>query len=70
MAFPLIIHQDHECQTLTIIEEPSFPIIHGMSYYYAADELSVQFNFEGVYGILHDAVLLYWAKWVDHCSAG
>jgi len=37
-AFPLIVHRDHKCRTLTIIEEPNFPIIRGLTYYYAADE--------------------------------
>jgi len=26
-AFPLIVHRDHERRTLTVIEEPNFPII-------------------------------------------
>ena len=36
-----------------------------MTYYYAADEPSVQFNFEGRCGIPHDAVLLVQAHgWI------
>ena len=64
-AFPLIVHRDHKHRTLTIIEEPSFPIVHGLTYYYAADEPGVQFNFEGRCGISRDAVLLFWANgWI------
>ena len=58
-AFPLIVHRDHERQTLTVIEEPTFPIIGGLTYYYAADEPGVRFNFEGKCGISRDAVLLF-----------
>jgi len=58
-AYPLIVHQDLERQILTVIEEPSFPITCGKTYYYAADEPSVQFNFKGRYGISRDAVLLF-----------
>jgi hypothetical protein len=64
-AFPLIVHQDLKHRILTIIEEPTFPIIRGMTYYYAVDEPSVQFNFEGRCGISHDAVLLFRADgWI------
>src|ERR1700676_3272905 len=58
-AFPLIVHQDHKHCTLTIIEEPSFHIVHGLTYYYAADEPGVRFNFEGRCEISRDAVLLF-----------
>ena len=61
MAYPLIVHWDHKHRTLTIIEEPNFPIICGLMYYYAADEPGIQFNFEGRCGISCDAVLLFWA---------
>jgi hypothetical protein len=64
-AFPLIVHWDLECQTLIIIEEPNFPIIHGMTYYYVTDEPGIQFNFEGRCGISCDAVLLFQADgWI------
>jgi hypothetical protein len=62
MAYPLIIHRDHKCQTLTVIEEPNFPIVHGMTYYYVADEPGVRFNFDRRCGISCDAVLLFQAN--------
>src|SRR5882762_2135088 len=43
----------------SVIEEPTFPIIGGLTYYYAADEPGVRFNFEGKCGISRDAVLLF-----------
>ena len=58
-AFPLIVHRDHKHQTLTVIEEPNFPIIRGLMYYYVADEPGIRFNFEGRCEISRDAVLLF-----------
>jgi len=70
MAFPLIVHRDHERRTLTVIEEPTFPIIGGLTYYYAADEPGVRFNFEGKCGISRDACVAVPGRWVDGHSAG
>jgi len=65
MACPLIIHWDHKRQTLTVIKEPNFPIVCGLTCYYAADEPGIRFNFEGRCEISRDAVLLFWADgWI------
>ena len=61
-AYPLIVHQDHKHRTLTVIKEPNFSIVCGLTYYYMADEPGVQFNFEGRCGISCDAVLLFRAN--------
>src|SRR5882762_147392 len=49
-AYPLFVHQDHKHRTLTVIKEPNFPIVRGLTYYYAADEPGVRFNSEGSCG--------------------